>query len=109
MAVCTGSCGPGNLRLDNPDFGAIARAIGLFGVRVENADELEGGLQAAFDHDGPALVDVLVDREELALPPRITLEQIKGFSLFATRTILSGQGNELIELAKTNLRQLARE
>jgi pyruvate dehydrogenase (quinone) len=55
------------------------------------------------------LVDVLVDREELALPPRITLKQIKGFSLFATRTILSGQGNELIELAKTNLRQLARE
>ncbi len=95
--------------LDNPDFAGIAGATGLFGARVEKADDLEGALQAAFDHDGPALVDVLVDRQELSLPPKITLEQIKGFSLFATRTILSGQGNELVELAKTNLRQLAHE
>jgi pyruvate dehydrogenase (quinone) len=95
--------------LDNPDFAGIARATGLFSARVEKADDLEGALQAAFDHDGPALVDVFVDRQELSLPPKITLEQIKGFSLFATRTILSGQGNELVELAKTNLRQLAHE
>jgi pyruvate dehydrogenase (quinone) len=95
--------------LDNPDFAGIARASGLFGVRVEKADELESALQEAFDHDGPALVDVITDRQELSLPPKITLEQIKGFSLFATRTILSGQGGELVELAKTNLRQLAHE
>jgi pyruvate dehydrogenase (quinone) len=43
------------------------------------------------------------------MPPKITLEQAKGFSLFAMRTILSDGSEELIELAKTNLRQLAGE
>jgi pyruvate dehydrogenase (quinone) len=95
--------------LDNPDFAAIARAAGLFGATVERADELEGALEAAFAHDGPALVDVHTARQELAMPPKITLEQAKGFTLYAARTILSGGGNEIIELAKTNLRQLATE
>jgi len=95
--------------LDNPDFAGIAKAIGLFGITVEKADELEGALRGAFGHDGPALVDVHTARQELSIPPKVTLEQAKGFSLFAMRTILSGQGDEIIELAKTNLRQLARE
>jgi pyruvate dehydrogenase (quinone) len=75
--------------LDNPDFAGIARATGLFGAR-----------------DGPALVDVRTDRYELSLPPKITYGQLKGFTLYATRTILSGEGGELVELAKTNLHQL---
>ena len=95
--------------LDNPDFAGIARAVGLFGYEVEKPDELEGALQAAFDHDGPALVDVRAARQELSIPPKITIEQAKGFSLFALRTILSGRDDEIIELAKTNLRQLGRE
>jgi len=95
--------------LDNPDFASIARAVGLFGTGVEKSDELEGALQAAFAHDGPALVDVRVARQELSIPPNITLEQAKGFSLFALRTILSGGADEIVELAKTNLRQLGRE
>jgi pyruvate dehydrogenase (quinone) len=95
--------------LDNPDFAGIAKASGLFSARVDKVDDLEEALRAAFEHDGPALVDVITDRQELSLPPKLTLEQIKGFTLFATRTILSGQGNELVELAKTNLRQLELE
>ena len=95
--------------LDNPDFAGIAQAVGLFATSVEKADELEGALQAAFDHDGPALVDVRVARQELSIPPKITMEQAKGFSLFALRTILSGGTDEIVELAKTNLRQLGRE
>jgi hypothetical protein len=50
-----------------------------------------------------------VARQELSIPPKITLEQAKGFSLFALRTILSGGADEILELAKTNLRQLSRE
>jgi pyruvate dehydrogenase (quinone) len=92
--------------LDNPDFAAMARAAGLFGVRVEKAGELEGALTEAFAHDGAALVEVRTDRTELSLPPKITLDQIKGFSLYATRTILSGGGDELIHLARSNLRDL---
>jgi pyruvate dehydrogenase (quinone) len=95
--------------LDNPDFAAIAQAVGLFGATVRQADELEDALRAAFAHDGPALVNVHVARQELSLPPKITLEQAKGFGLFAMRTILSGEGDQIIEVAKTNLHQLARE
>jgi pyruvate dehydrogenase (quinone) len=96
-------------KLDNPDFASIARGAGLFGATVERADELEGALQAAFDHDGPALVDVHTARQELSMPPKITLQQAKGFTLYATRTILSGEADEIIELAKTNLRELGKE
>jgi pyruvate dehydrogenase (quinone) len=95
--------------LDNPDFAAIARAAGLSGYRVDRAGELEDALRAAFADEGPALVDVRTDRSELSLPPKLTLGQIKGFTLYATRTILSGQGSELVELARTNLRQLEAE
>jgi pyruvate dehydrogenase (quinone) len=92
--------------LDNPDFAGIARAVGLFGVRVEKADQLEGALQDAFSHDGPALVEVRTARHELSLPPKLTYGELKGFTLYATRTVLSGGGEELIELAQTNRREL---
>ncbi|MEA2213886.1 MAG: hypothetical protein QOF83_3834 [Solirubrobacteraceae bacterium] len=95
--------------LDNPDFAAIARAVGLFGATVERAGELEDALQAAFAHEGPALVDVRTARQALSMPPKITLAQAKGFTLYATRTILSGGADEILELARTNLRELARE
>jgi pyruvate dehydrogenase (quinone) len=95
--------------LDNPDFAGIARATGLFGVRVDKADQLENALTEAFAHDGPALVEVLTARYELSLPPKLTYGQIKGFTLYATRTILSGGGDELVELTKTNLRELEAE
>jgi pyruvate dehydrogenase (quinone) len=92
--------------LDNPDFAGIASAAGLFGARVEKSDELEDALRAAFGHDGPALVDVRTDRYELSLPPKINYGQLKGFTLYATRTILAGEGTEILELTKTNLRDL---
>ncbi|HWN00581.1 MAG TPA: ubiquinone-dependent pyruvate dehydrogenase, partial [Streptosporangiaceae bacterium] len=92
--------------LDNPDFAAMARAAGLFGVQVDKAGDLEDALRAAFAHDGPALVDVQTVRYELSLPPKLSYGEIKGFTLYATRTILSGGGEELVELARTNLRQL---
>jgi pyruvate dehydrogenase (quinone) len=95
--------------LDNPDFAGIAKSAGLFGATVTKAHELEDALRAAFGHDGPALVDVRTVRHELALPPKLTFGQIKGFTLYATRTILSGGGEELVELTKANLRELAAE
>jgi pyruvate dehydrogenase (quinone) len=92
--------------LVNPDFAGIARAAGLFAARVEQASDLDDALREAFAHDGPALVDVATARQELSLPPKLTYGEIKGFTLYATRTILSGEGSEIIELAKTNLEQL---
>jgi pyruvate dehydrogenase (quinone) len=91
--------------LENPDFAAVARALGIHGQRVERPDDLEAALRGAFDHDGPALVEAMVARQELSMPPTITYEQIKGFTLYATRTILSGRGDELVDLASTNIRR----
>jgi pyruvate dehydrogenase (quinone) len=47
----------------------------------------------------------MVNRQELSMPPNITLEQMKGFSLYMAKSVLSGRGNEIIDLAKTNLIQ----
>ncbi|MBM6621314.1 ubiquinone-dependent pyruvate dehydrogenase [Micrococcaceae bacterium RIT802] len=92
--------------LDNPNFADVANAIGVMGVRVESAADLDAALTKAFDHDGPALVDVVTDRQELSMPPAVTAEQAKGFALYAVRTVLSGRGDELLDLAATNWRQL---
>jgi len=95
--------------LDNPNFAEVARAIGLHGVRVERPDELDEALRDAFAHNGPAVIDIVTAPQELSMPPKLTFEQIKGFTLYATRTILSGRADEIVELAKTNIRDLGVE
>ncbi|HUN37843.1 MAG TPA: ubiquinone-dependent pyruvate dehydrogenase [Trebonia sp.] len=95
--------------LENPDFAAIASGAGLFSRRVQKASELPEALEAMLAHDGPALIDISTARHELSLPPKLSYGQLKGFTLYATRTILSGGGNEIVDLAKTNLRQLEAE
>jgi len=89
--------------LDNPNFADVANAMGIHGQRVEKPADLEGALRAAFAHDGPALVDVVTARQELSIPPTITAAQAKGFTLYAVRTLLSGRGDELVDLADTNV------
>ncbi|NVL84000.1 ubiquinone-dependent pyruvate dehydrogenase, partial [Escherichia coli] len=78
-------------------------SMGIFGVRVEDPGDLSDAVQAALEHDGAALVDVVVNRQELAMPPTITLEQAKGFTLYMVKAVLSGRGDEVLDLAKTNL------
>ncbi|OHT22318.1 ubiquinone-dependent pyruvate dehydrogenase [Edaphosphingomonas haloaromaticamans] len=92
-----------NVALENPDFAEVARAIGFKGIRVEDSAMLEPALRDAFAHDGPALVDVVTARHELSVPPRIEAAQAKGFSLYMLRAILSGRGDEVVELATGNL------
>src|SRR5699024_7379540 len=81
--------------LDNPDFAAVARAMGILGIRVEDSEDVDAALVEAFAHDGPAVVDVVTDPMELTIPPAIQLEQAKGFALYSLRTVLSGRGDEL--------------
>jgi len=90
-------------QLDNPDLAAVASAIGLFSRRVEKPQDLEQAMAEAFAHDGPALIDVVTARQELAIPPAITLEQAKGFTLYGIRTVLDGRGRELLDLFTTNV------
>jgi pyruvate dehydrogenase (quinone) len=90
-------------RLDNPNFAQIAKAAGIEGIRIEDPAEIEAGLRKAFAHDGPAIVDVVTNRQELSMPPKISLDQAVGFNLYALRAILNGRGDEIVDLAKTNL------
>jgi pyruvate dehydrogenase (quinone) len=95
---------PVNTALENPDFAAIAQASGILGIRVDDSMTLEEALRRAFAHEGPALVQVRIATQELAMPPKVELEQVKGFSLYALKAVLNGRGDELVELATTNLR-----
>jgi pyruvate dehydrogenase (quinone) len=88
---------------DNPNFAAMAEAAGVRGIRLEDPGEVSDGIAAALAHDGPVLVDAVVNRTELAMPPSITIEMARGFTLYMVRAIMSGRGDELIDLAKTNL------
>jgi len=89
--------------LVNPDFARLAEAAGILGLRVEKPDELRQALTRALQHDGPALVDVIVNRQELSIPPSISAEQALGFGLYMAKAVLSGRGDEVIDLLKTNL------
>jgi len=89
--------------LINPNFANVAQAMGIFGRRVEQPSDLQHALTDAFAYDGPAIIDVVTARQELSIPPAITVEQAKGFSLYAIRTILAGRGDELLDLITTNV------
>jgi pyruvate dehydrogenase (quinone) len=89
--------------LENPDFAAMARAMGIHAIRVEDPGELPGAVRDILAHDGPALLDVVTATQELSLPPTIGMEQVKGFSLWVLRAVMSGRGDEVIDVAKTNL------
>ncbi|MBF7141239.1 MULTISPECIES: ubiquinone-dependent pyruvate dehydrogenase [Pseudomonas] len=89
--------------LKNPDFAAFARSMGIKGIRVQKPQDLEGALTEAFTHDGPVLVDVVSERQELIMPPEITAANVKGFGLFMLRAVMDGRAKELINLAKGNL------
>ena len=89
--------------LQNPNFADIAQAAGLFGVRVESPETLSADLKKAFEHKGPALIDVVTSRQELSMPPTIELKQAVGFSLYMAKAVLNGRGDEIVDLAKTNL------
>jgi len=92
------------VNLDNPDFAAMARAIGIHGVRVEDPSQLESAIQEVLAHPGPALLDVVSARQELAMPPTTTVEEATHFGLFMLKAVLDGRAREIIDLAKQNLR-----
>ncbi len=89
--------------LDNPDFAAMAQAIGIHGVRIDNPDDVESRLADALTHPGPVLIDAVVNRMELATPPKVTAQMAKGFTLYMLKAVMSGRGDEIVELARSNL------
>jgi len=120
LAVCAGSCGPGNLHLINGLFDAhrsmapvLAIAshiptsgIGLFGVRVEDPAEFRPALEQALAHPGPALVDVVTDPNVLAMPPRATVGQTAGFALAMTKLAFTGRMDDAMDTVAASWREL---
>lgn len=89
--------------LQNVSFANIAEGAGVMGLRAETPDDVEPTIARALSHEGPALVEVPVSRQELSMPPTITYEQAKGFSLFMLKAVLNGRGDEVLDLADVNL------
>src|SRR5712664_2985759 len=89
--------------LKNPNFAAMAQAAGVRGIRLERPGEVEAGITAALAHDGPVLVDAVVNRMELAMPPKVTAQMAKGFSLYMLKAVLDGRATDLVELGRSNL------
>ncbi|MFC9390315.1 pyruvate dehydrogenase [Streptomyces venezuelae] len=92
----------------NPDFAAIARAAGAYGVRVEKPKHLAGALKDAFKHKGPALVDVVTDPNALSIPPKISADMVTGFALSASKIVLDGGVGRMLQMARSNLRNVPR-
>lgn len=90
----------------NPDFGALARAVGIPGVRVEDPGDIRPAVQEALAHDGPALVDLVTDPRALSIPPHTTFEQVRGYALASAKAVFTGDGAEVWESAKANLGNL---
>ena len=89
--------------LKNPDFARVAEAIGLYGLRVDKATDLEAAVKSWLAHSGPALLDVVTDRMELVMPPKIEPKQMFGTALYSAKALLGGRTGDVIELAKDNL------
>jgi pyruvate dehydrogenase (quinone) len=87
----------------NPNFAAMAEAVGIRGIRLEDPADVQRGIATALAHDGPVLIDAVVNRQELAIPPKITIEMAKGFTLYMVKAVMSGRADEVLDLAVSNL------
>jgi pyruvate dehydrogenase (quinone) len=87
----------------NPDFALMAEACGVRGIRLEDPADVDKGIAAALAHNGPVLIDAVVSRSVLPVPPAITVEMAKGFTLYMVKAVFNGRGDDLVDLAKSNL------
>jgi len=87
----------------NPNFAAMAEAVGIKGIRLEDAADVEPGIRAALAHHGPVVIDAVVNRQELAMPPSVTAEMAKGFTLYMVKAVMNGRADEVLDLARTNI------
>ncbi|MFE2531357.1 thiamine pyrophosphate-dependent enzyme [Streptomyces sp. NPDC059371] len=79
--------------LDNPDFAALATALGITGIRVTDPAELHDSVRRAFDTPGPVVLDVLTNPEEMAVPGKPTVAQGWGFAIAKVKEMLSSHGS----------------
>jgi pyruvate dehydrogenase (quinone) len=92
--------------MENPDFAMIAQAMGIKGITIDHPDDLENGLQQAFDYNGPVLVNVFTDPNALAMPPKVELKMIRGMALSMTRLMLGGKFQEVLDTVKSGYKHM---
>ncbi|ESN99670.1 hypothetical protein HELRODRAFT_93082, partial [Helobdella robusta] len=86
---------------------AFAEAVGMKGIRVEQPGDLQQAIEEAFAHDGPVIVDVVVNPDSLLMPPEITFDMMRNFSEYIWKAFVSGEKKTLKEMLEVNLpRQL---
>ena len=88
--------------LHNPDFSMVAKACGLQGWRVDSTETLEASMRAWLQADGPALLDVKVNRMELVMPPSVTVGNVASTALFGVKAILNGRAGEVVSMLRDN-------
>ncbi|CAB0523785.1 pyruvate oxidase [Corynebacterium diphtheriae] len=91
---------------EHVDFDAIAAAVGIEHIKITDPAKARQQLQAAFDYDGPVLIDIITDPNALSIPPNITMDMLMGFSRAATRTVFGGGVGHMVDMAKSNLRNI---
>ena len=91
--------------LQNPDFGRVAEAMGLWGRRIEKSEELEAAVQAWLATPGPALLDVVTDRFELVMPPHVEASQVFGTALYSAKAMFGGRLGDVTDLVSHNFLQ----
>src|SRR5215471_12522516 len=89
--------------LKNPNFAAMAEAMGVRGIRLTHPADVDDGIADALAHDGPVLVDAVVPPTELVMPPSISAEMAKDFSLYMVKAVMNGRVDEIVDPPKTNL------
>jgi len=88
------------------DYAAIAKAAGIHAIRIEQPKDVRAGLEETLHHPGPALVDLVTDPNALSIPPHISREQVAGFALAATKVVLNGGVGRMLEMARSNFRNI---
>lgn len=92
--------------MKNPDFAKVAEAMDIKAWNVEACQKVKGVLQEAFAHEGPALINIFTDPDALAMPPKVTFDQVKGFATSMGKLMLNGQVADVIHTAKSNMKYL---
>lgn len=92
--------------LHNPSFAKIAEAVGIKGIEVKQAAELDQAMQEFLAHPGPALLDVHTNRSELVMPPVVHLENVVGMATYSAKAILNGRIGDVENLIGNTLQNL---
>jgi pyruvate dehydrogenase (quinone) len=92
--------------LKNPNLAALAEAVGLTGLRVEDAAPVRPALEQALAAERPVLVHVVTDPNVLSMPPKATVEQAKGFALAMTKMSFTGEIHDVTDTVIANWRYL---